>query len=163
MRRSIRLRGFDYTGPSTYFVTLVSASRLRCFARVRHGQTVLGSWGRIVQEEWLRSAEIRDYLELDAFVIMPDHLHAIVRFTRPSDLPAGLAHTGLYRPPRSLGSYIARFKASCTRRINLLRGCTEPPIWQRNYYETIIRSAAHLDRVRRYIEMNPIAAGRKPA
>ena len=164
MRRSIRLPSFDYAGRATYFVTLVSANRVPCFATLRDGQAILKPWGSIVEEEWLRSPSIRDYVELDAYVIMPDQLHVVVRFTPALDAPAVAEHKGLYRPPRSLGSFVARFKASCTRRINLLRGCADPPLWQRNYYETIIRDQLHLDRVRRYIEMNPRVAGRpKPA
>jgi REP element-mobilizing transposase RayT len=121
------------------------------------GETILKPWGHIVEEEWLQSFAIRDYLALDAYVIMPDHLHALVQFTRPAAVAAIEPREGLHRPPHSLGSLIARFKASCTRRINLLRGCTAPPIWQRNYYETIIRNEEHLNRVRHYIERNPVA------
>lgn len=161
MRRSIRLSGFDYAGTATYMITLVTARRQPHFGHIRNRSVHLNAWGLIVDEEWRRSAELRDYIRLDNYVVMPDHFHGIVHFDRPHGNTRGPEARPLYRPPRSLGSLIARFKASCTRRINMLRQRDKPEIWQRNYYETILRGKTHLRRAKRYIEMNPVVvAGR---
>ena len=76
--RSIRLRGFDYTQPGAYFVTLVTYQRECLLGEVTDGDALLSKWGEIVREEWIRSGDIRAEIELDEFVIMPNHIHAIV-------------------------------------------------------------------------------------
>jgi len=79
-RRSIRLRGYDYTQPGAYFVTICTHNREPLFGKVVAGEMVLNAWGRIVREEWFRSAEIRAEIELfpDEFVVMPNHIHGII-------------------------------------------------------------------------------------
>ena len=155
MRRSIRLPGFDYAGTATYLIPLVTAGRHPYFGHIRNQSMYLSAWGLIVDEEWQRSAELRDYIRLDNYVVMPDHFHGILHFDGPHGNSRGPEVRQLYRPPRSLGSLIARFKASCTRRINMLRQRDRPGIWQRNYYESVIRTEDGLARARRYVELNP--------
>src|SRR3972149_9034849 len=77
-RRSIRLSGYDYARAGAYFVTLVSHLRECLFGQVVDGQTRLSTPGEVVANEWLRSARIRGEMELDAFVVMPNHVHGIV-------------------------------------------------------------------------------------
>jgi len=77
-RRSIRLRGWDYTRPGAYFVTIVTHRREVLFGEVVDGEMVLSEWGRIVEEEWQRTAVVRPYVRLDAFVVMPNHIHGII-------------------------------------------------------------------------------------
>ena len=127
----------------------------------------LNALGQIVQEEWLRTPQIRSEIELDEFVIMPNHFHAIVIITavgahgvRPLNV-AGVetrAHrrAPLHRSPRTLGSLMAGFKSACTRRINRFFGNTGTSVWQRNYYEHVIRKDEELDSVRQYIVTNPL-------
>lgn len=113
--------------------------------------------GAIVMEAWRRTALIRPGVVLDEFVVMPDHFHAIVI------LPAmeaphrpDAARTGLSRPARSLGSLIAQFKATTTHCINQRLGTSRRRLWQRNYHDRIIRDAAEMGRIRRYIAQNPV-------
>jgi REP element-mobilizing transposase RayT len=123
--------------------------------------------GKVVQEEWSRSVEIRQEIRLDAFVVMPNHIHGIVvisndvhddevgahgRAPLHSDRPPP---TSRGRPPRSLGAFIAGFKAVVTKRINENRGTPGAPVWQRNYYEHVIRSDDELNRTIQYITDNP--------
>jgi len=180
-RRSIRLKGYDYTQPGAYFVTICTHGRAPLFGRVAGGDMVPNECGTIVREEWFRSAEIRDEIELfpDEFVVMPNHVHGIVWIVATVD-PAGYdenvrpmvgAHgrapvvvvgaTGRsplqpHGPaPRSLGSFIAGFKSAVTQRINARRGTPGERVWQRNYYEHIIRNERALNAIRRYIIDNP--------
>jgi len=155
-RRSIRLPGYDYGQATAYFVTICTQNRECVFGEVINGQVVLSEAGELAREEWLRSADIRSEIELDAFVVMPNHLHGIV-VTR--DVGAhGRAPLPLapHRPPRSLGSFVAGFKSAVTKRINEIRDAPGVPVWQRNYYEHVIRDEDDLDRVRRYIAENPL-------
>lgn len=160
-RRSIRLREFDYGQAGAYFVTLCVRDRRCLFGSVKDGEISLSDDGRIVLEEWNRTAEIRSEVRLDETVVMPNHLHGIVVIDGPAasnGLPPVGAHgrAPLRRAPRSLGSFVAGFKAAVTRRINERRGTPGVPVWQRNYFEHVIRNEVSLGRIRQYIAENPI-------
>ncbi|OGF57589.1 MAG: hypothetical protein A2Z21_06155 [Candidatus Fraserbacteria bacterium RBG_16_55_9] len=164
-RRSIRLKGYDYRQSGAYFVTLCTRERECLFGEVTDGEMALNEYGRLVHDEWLRSAEIRDEIQMDQFVVMPNHLHGIVIITRDPVGTTGLvgaigwvgAHgrAPLRRVPKSLGSLIAGFKPIVAKRINEQRCTPGLPIWQRNYYERIIRDENELSNVRCYIRENP--------
>ncbi len=165
-RRSIRLKGFDYTQAAVYFVTICCYQRECFLGAVIQDEMVLNEFGTIVAEEWLRSFEIRDELKLDAWVVMPNHFHGLLWFDRPmaqtrspSDdgeavNDSALGKSQLRRPARSLGSVIAGFKAATTKRINQHRNAPGTPVWQRNYYESIVRDDRMLNHIRDYIENN---------
>jgi putative transposase len=100
------------------------------------------------------------HLSLDAWVVMPDHVHGILMIDQvgltpdpspdlPDTPPAGA-------PVGSLGAIIGAYKSTTTQRINRIRGTAGRQVWQRNYYEHIIRSGAELDAIRRYIHDNPL-------
>ena len=105
-----------------------------------------------------RSAEIRPGVKLDVFQVMPNHLHGIVIFddTSAEEIFVG-AHSRApsFRQPRSLGSLIGGFKSAATKRTNQLRGTPGVPVWQRNYYERVIRNDHELQAIRQYIKENP--------
>lgn len=158
---SNRLKGYDYTQAGAYFLTVCTHHRQAMFGKIRAGEMHLSAYGEIVQEEWLRSAEIRAEIELDAFVVMPDHFHCLVMIrplpavdgyiTPPSPLcepPTGL-------PAKSIGALMAGFKSAATLRINQLRKMPGWPVWQRNYHDRIVRDPAAFERIRAYIENNP--------
>lgn len=154
-RKSSRLRNFDYTQAGAYFVTICSYRRMKIFGCIQEGIYIPSDIGSIVQEEWRSSESIRDEIELDTWVLMPNHLHGIV-WILPSQKPVG-AHgrAPLHRKPRSLGAFIAGFKSASTKRENQLRLTPRYPIWQRNYYDHIIRDDRDLEDHRRYILENP--------
>lgn len=123
--------------------------------------------GQIVWDEWFRSAKLRTEIELDAFVVMPDHIHGIV-FIRPvAETSSGLSlppspdtsPTGPERPkgppPKSIGALMAGFKSAATQAINQHRQAPGTPVWQRNYHDRIVRDLAHINRIRFYIANNP--------
>jgi REP element-mobilizing transposase RayT len=156
-RRSIRLPGYDYVGPGAYFVTICTDHRRHLFGQVVTGEMRLSALGAIVREEWLRTPSIRPGIEVDALAVMPNHVHGIIV------LPGGpvTAEVGahscapLRRPRRSLSSFVAQFKATAARRINARRGTPGARVWQRNYYEHVIRSDATWTAICVYIEANP--------
>jgi len=162
-RRSIRLPAYDYTQPGAYFVTVVTHQRQCLFGEIVDGQVLVSSYGEAVGEEWLRSTQIRREMQLDAFVVMPNHIHGIViigetvgahgraPLHRAAPHRAPLPH----RAPRSIGSFVAGFKSAVTRRINEMRGTPRLPVWQPNYYEHVIRDEEELNRIRQYIIENP--------
>ncbi len=157
-RRSIRWHGYDYTQSGAYFYT---DERAPLFGKVVNGEMVLNKLGKIVQEKWCRSTDIRAEIALrpDEFVVMSNHIHRIVwiveavevtgRSPLQSAHPRGLA-------ARSLGSFTAGFKSIVTKRINVHRGTPSASVWQRNYYEHIIRTDWALTASRRYIVENPL-------
>jgi REP element-mobilizing transposase RayT len=159
-RRSIRLKGYDYAQPGAYFVTLCTYQKQCWFGDIREGQMCLNHIGCIVAQEWVRSSQIRQEIELDKWVIMPNHLHGIVLITdtvgahgplhAPTSNPAPL-----HRQPHSLSSFVAGFKSASTKRINIIRQAPGIPIWQRNYHESIVRDEESLHTIRQYIANNP--------
>jgi putative transposase len=180
-RRSIRLKGYDYSLAGAYFVTACSWQREPLFGSIENGMVRLSPIGKILQEEWFKSGEIRQEICLfdDQFVIMPNHIHGIVWIVeilgadgvcpeddgvRQKNDPVGTGgacpELGDRRSPRhltlpkkSLGSFMAGFKSAATRRAR--EECNQTGIWQRNHYEHIIRNEAELDRIQHYILANP--------
>ncbi len=159
-RRSIRLKGYDYSRPGTYFVTLCVHDRECLFGYIRNGKICLNEYGKIVQTEWLKSSKIRIEINLDTYQIMPNHFYGIViiknddRDERPF-VPAGAIAPAFKMRPKSLSTLMAGFKSSVTTKINQSRGKYGKPVWQRNYYERIIRNDEELNRLRKYIIENP--------
>ena len=113
---------------------------------------VLNNTGHIVADEWLKSAQIRAEIELDAWVVMPNHIHGIVVII---DSERGWPSASSGPSPRSLGALVAGFKSAVTKRINAERNTSGKPVWQRNYYEHIIRNETSLNQIRQYIADNP--------
>ena len=173
-RRSIRLRNYDYSQPGAYFVTICTYQKQPWFGEIKNGQMYLNQLGKIVADEWLKTCKIRPNFQLDEWVIMPNHFHGIViindysgdnqslgngqsasRFRRTQFDQLTDHDAPPQQKPNSLSSCIAGFKSAVTKRINLLRQNTDTPIWQRNYYESILRDEKYLAVVREYIINNP--------
>ena len=172
-RRSIRLKEYDYSTPWWYYVTICTFERKYLFGKIIKGKMVINEFGNIVKEELLKTKEIRNNVDLDYYVIMPNHLHCIIIINGRGELnsPKGLNSTGNNEPGRiqyaptndkfnspsqSLGAIIRGFKSVVTNRIRELTGDPELKIWQRNYYEHIIRNEIDLHSIRSYIELNPL-------
>jgi putative transposase len=156
---SIRLQGYDYTQDGAYFVTLCTHQRALLFGDVVGDDMELNTLGCIVLEEWERTATLRPYIELDAFVIMPNHLHGII-IINWGDVGARRAvplQTEWFGKPvsDSIPTVVRAFKSATTRRVNQVRLTPGEPVWQRNYYEHIIRSEGALNQIRQYIHLNP--------
>lgn len=163
--KSIRLKGYDYSRAGAYFVTICTHNKECLFGSVMNENMVLNDFGRMVDVEWLKTAEIRKNVVLDGYVIMPNHFHGIFLITENDGGKARLATTGYNvsikmefgKPkPGSLPVIVGSFKSAVTRQINLVRGTPRKEVWQRNYYEHIIRNPDELNRIREYIINNPL-------
>jgi len=158
-RRSIRLPGYDYSKAGAYFLTICAHEKQQLFGKVEDGNTVLNDAGRIVNSEWLKTGKIRIGIELDDWVVMPNHFHGILVFTECGETgTARRAPTDRLfgKPvPGSLPTVVRSFKSAVTKRINQIRQKPGMPVWQRNYWDRVIRDASELDRLREYIQVNP--------
>jgi putative transposase len=166
-RRSIRLEGHDYTGPGGYFLTIVSYQRENLFGEILNNDVNLNKFGRTAQREWDRLETRFNKIVLDAFVVMPNHVHGIILIEenhtegmpQEPDLKfnAGNSPEKFGKPVRGSIATIARsYKSSVSYRINLMRLSSGQPVWQRNYYEHIIRNEKELAQLRKYILENPL-------
>jgi len=157
-RRSIRLKGYDYALSGAYFVTLNTQHGEHLFGEIVDGEMQLNEYGEIVQACWDETPAHFARVELDAFVVMPNHVHLIVILTDDASRgTACRAPTPTFgKPiPDSLPTIIRSFKSAITKRINELRDTPGAPVWQRNYYEHVIHDERELDAVRRYVVNNP--------
>ena len=155
-RHSIRLKHYDYSSPGAYFVTICTQNRECLFGEIVARKMVLNDAGKIVADEWIKTGDIRDEIELDAWVVMPNHFHGIVMIRR-GDRPVAPTPTPLPGPrPKSIGSLMSGFKSTVTKCINKIRQTPGISVWQRNYYEHIIRNETELDNIRQYIIDNPL-------
>jgi len=145
-----RLKWYDYRWRGCYFVTIVSADRSRSFARQSGYSLELTAAGRIIDATWAEIPGHFRHVTVDAFVVMPDHVHGIVVLHGMPRTPSrqNLVAAG------SLSAIVRSFKSASTRRINAARGLAVP-VWQYRYYDSIIRDREHLRNVRRYIANNP--------
>ena len=171
-RRSIRLADYDYRQNGAYYVTVCTHERECLFGEIdAEGAMRLNEWGEIVQEEWERTEIVRANVSLDAFVVMPNHVHGILVIMGvdgpgaraqegdPPGRPYTSSTRGEYQHPTgpmagSLGALLGQFKSITSKRINALRATPGWTIWQRNYFERIIPDEHKLNNARRYIENN---------
>lgn len=167
-RRSIRLQGYDYTQDGAYFITICAHERACSFGDIVDGVMRLNALSKIVHEEWLKSAILRPRVMLGEFVVMPNHIHGVIMLTNGGDTMSGRGT--LQRAPtttvttverfgkpvsNSIPTIIRLFKSATTKRINEQRNTPCAPVWQRNYYEHIVRNDGDLRRIREYIVNNP--------
>lgn len=146
-RRNPRLCGYDYSSEGLYFVTICTHRRQPLFGEIIGDTMHLNQAGKAVEEIWdrmFRSAE-----GFNTWIVMPNHLHAIVAITNADD-------PGTTPKRKPLGRLVAAFKASSRKRINEIRQRPGNEVWQRNFYEHIIRSERSFKRIAAYIHENPM-------
>ena len=160
-RRSIRLKGYDYSQAGAYFVTVCAHGRECLFGEIVGCEMLVNEFGRIVEAEWTRTTEIRKEIELGEYVVMPNHFHGIVVITYEMTGTVGAyghtpLHNTLFRSPsKTIGAMVRGFKSSVTIHINKIRQTPRHPVWQRNFYEHVIRNDADYNRIADYIATNP--------
>jgi REP element-mobilizing transposase RayT len=206
-RRSLRLKGYDYSSPGAYFITICTHQRECLFGEIVDGEMQLNPLGNVVRSHWMKLSHHHAHVELDAWVIMPNHIHGILILNNlgrgaalgqdsehsnddsmPNATPSrdrgytnfdwlptepGVAFgqesqsspsDGLPNaaplPPRlgtgTVGAIVLNFKSVTTRSFNRIKRSPGSSIWQRNYYEHIIRSKESLCRIRQYVYNNPL-------
>ena len=160
-RRSVRLSGYDYAQSGAYFVTICAENRACLFGIVTDGTVQLNDAGRIVQTAWSGLPGRFSQINVDSFVVMPNHIHGIIvvgaQFIAPLNSLSNKveeAASGTMNRTPTVGEIIRTYKAVSTRAIR----CTVNADfrWQRNYYEHIVRNEESLNRIRQYIVDNPI-------
>ena len=173
-RKSPRLQGYDYASEGAYFVTICTQNRAYLFGDVVDGEMMLNTLGCIVETCWEDLPNHYHNIQLDAFVVMPNHIHGIIfisnhdvgagfkpALTKPSPnkpapakpiptkpAPTTTKHHGLTEIVRGLKTFSAR-------KINQLRDTPGTPVWQRSYHDHIIRDPRGLNNIRAYIATNP--------
>jgi putative transposase len=177
-RRSIRLREYDYAQAGAYFSTIVTKDRACLFGEIVDGEMRPNQFGCIVQAAWGELPDHYQGVQCDAFMVMPNHVHGIIVLTGDGgageyDVGAGLKPARTESSPttapwagfnpaptrRGLPEIIRGFKTFSARRINELRETPGVPVWQRNYYEHVVRGENELSRILEYIANNPLQWG----
>jgi REP element-mobilizing transposase RayT len=165
-RRSIRLPGYVYAQAGWYFVTICTRERKCLFGDVEGGTMRLNPDGQIVKELWEDLPNHFQYLTLEQFTLMPNHLHGILiiaEHRRGTACRAPTRSEAFGKPvPGSLPTIILSFKSAAPKSINHIRSSPSALVWQRNYYEHVIRNEKTLNRIRQYIIDNPAKWGEDP-
>jgi REP element-mobilizing transposase RayT len=157
---SARLPGWDYSANAEYFITICTANRECLYGSIENGEMSLSKFGEIVDVEWDKSFEIRKELFCEAFVIMPNHIHAILRIDNPEKTHVETheqpqKHGVAYRRPKSISSFVAGFKSAVTKQINEIRNTPKQPVWQTGLHDHIIRDDKGYNNIANYIANNP--------
>lgn len=167
-RHSIRLKGYDYSREGLYFITICCVNKTHFLGEIVNGQMMRNNIGDIIYNEWLNTEKIRDNIKLHHFIVMPNHFHAIIEIlftTNPYNIP-----NEFKSPSKTIGSIIRGFKVATMKQIKgLLNDSGEwelsqlkhlssfdKTIWQRNYYDHIIRNETSYFKICEYIENNPL-------
>ena len=157
-RRSLRLTGYAYTGTGAYFVTICTQDKECLFGQIVGGKMRPNVYGHVVKACWFAIPRHSRNAACDAFVVMPNHMHGVIVLAGVNAV--GAQHVAPLRKgggqSGSLGAIVRSFKGAVSKRINRRRGTPGAPVWQRNYYEHVIRSEDELQQIRRYIEENPL-------
>jgi putative transposase len=160
-RRSIRLQSFDYSHPGSYFVTILSHNARHIFGELILGRMKLNAIGKIISSCWLDVPNHFPGVELSEYIIMPNHMHGIIR------IPARARHAvplqrhaevvEAFGVPRvgSVPTIVRSFKSAVSQRARKVLGRPDARIWQRNYFERVIRNEHELHKIRQYIVQNP--------
>jgi len=184
-RQSIRLKGYDYSTPGFYLITICTQNRECVFGSVSEKKMRLNGPGKMVETVWIELPEFYPNVRIDEMIVMPDHIHGIINILPPAGVgpranPGGLHANPDVDPgydwndlikghprgdapaiqPLSLPDIVYRFKSFTTSKyINGVHANKWPPfnkrLWQRNYHDHIVRNAKDLQRLREYVRWNP--------
>ena len=154
-RHSVRLNGYDYAQAGGYYVTIVTQGRECLFGQIHNAEMILNDTGKMAAKWWNDLPNKFPSVTVDAFVVMPNHFHGILVLADEQRPASG--GEGKYGKPvtGSVGVIAGQFKAAVTKRINHVRDTPTAQVWQRNFFERIIRTEDELNLTRHYIEGNP--------
>ena len=184
-RKSIRLQGYDYSQAGLYFVTICTQNRESIFGEIKNGVMILNDFGEIIHDEWIKTEIMRNDINMGQFVIMPNHIHGIIEITRRGvlntphvlhtpdilntsdkfhydkneahgDTKRAYGNTPLRSPSQTVGAIVRGVKSAVTKQINELRQTPAIKLWQRNYYDHIIRNEKSYLEISEYIANNPL-------
>ncbi len=158
-RQSRRLPDYDYSKPGAYFITVCTQGNYPLLGKVIDGRMILNEYGEIVEECWRSIAWHYPGVTLGEYVVMPNHFHGIVHIGAILELPLQKPVDSvdrLIRRQMLLPKLTGRFKMVSSKQINQLRQMPGKPVWQRNYYEHIIRNESAYNRIAEYVINNPL-------
>ena len=164
-RKQIRLRGYNYSSPGWYYITICTYKRRLFLGEIKNKKMELNEYGKIIKDELIKTPLLRQNVFLDIFQIMPNHVHLVMRITAgaychtplPTNRGNEKVNSQHFRSPsKNLGATIRGFKSSVTKKICQIIGNPQFPVWQRSYYDHIIRSEKSLGKIRQYIQLNPL-------
>ena len=155
----MRLRGYDYSTPGAYFVTVCTQNRLSLFGRIVNGAMAANRFGEVVEDCWAKLPDHYDNVALDAFILMPNHIHGVIIIKdelpgvgagfKPA-LPAAMTSRR-----QGVPEIVRAFKTFSARQINKMRSSGGESVWQRGFYDHVIRGERELNGIRTYIMDNP--------
>ncbi len=174
--KSHRMPHWDYSGNGYYFITIVTQNRVCNLGEIENRKMILSDFGKIIETEWHKSFRIRNELFLDEFIIMPNHIHAIVELkkndidisdgnTDTHEQTHGRASLQLQRLPKSISSFIAGYKSAINSKIDdyidennldIPKYNRNNHFFQPNYNDHIIRDNVEYHKIKKYIINNPI-------
>ena len=149
-RQSIRLKNYDYSQAGAYFITICTHNRECILGDIADGEIRLNRLGETVKMVLLDLTQHYRHVEIDEFVIMPNHIHIIIILNEAGCKPAPTPNR------HGVPEIVRGFKTFSARHINQTRNTLGIPVWQRNYYEHIIRNDGDLNQTRKYITQNPL-------
>ena len=157
-RHSIRLPGFDYRQAGAYFVTICVNGRICVLGEVVNGETRLSALGDIANAGWRWLPTVFNTVEVPVYCVMPNHVHAIITIQERPKGNAPQGRGGLQTAPtkKPLGRIIGAYKTHSTSLVNKMNNTPGARLWQRNYYERIIRNETEYEAVCDYIQANPM-------
>ena len=171
--RSLRLQNYDYSQPGAYFVTVCTHKKRFLFGQIVDGDMYLNKTGYLVQSIWEYLPVRFPAIQLDTFIVMPNHIHGIITIgedrvgtihavsyrraagSRGTNGELPLPQTRIQRRRMLLPKVIGYFKMNSSKRVNMMHNTQGTSLWQRNYYEHVIRSEDELQQIREYILNNP--------
>jgi REP element-mobilizing transposase RayT len=154
-RHSIRLKTYDYSQVGAYFITICAHHHVCLFGEISNGIMQLNNAGKIIKEGWLTLSDKFLNIRTDFFVVMPNHFHGIINI-ESANFVGAIHELPLHRRGMLLPKIIGYFKMNTGKRINQLRQSPATPVWQRNYYEHVIRNEKSLNKIREYVQNNPL-------
>lgn len=150
-RKNPRLKDYDYASAGAYFVTICTHHKQAIFGQIKQGLMELNPYGQQAERAWQEIPQHFSTVVLDEFIVMPNHIHGIVFVDRER-----ARHASPLQQAPSLGAVIGGFKSAAARLINQQRAPPGAPVWQRNYYEHVIRNEKSLSEIREYTANNPL-------
>lgn len=163
-RRSIRLKDYDYTQEGAYFITICTNQKERVFGAIINGEMSLSGCGDVASKRWQSIPAHFPHIGLDEFTIMPNHVHGIIIINKPVGAPVPVkATTSNDKAERfgtpttgSIPTIIRSYKSAVTKELNQGEQSRRKSVWQRGYYEHVIRNEDSMEKIREYIHYNPM-------
>lgn len=162
--KSHRMPNWDYSGTGYYFITIVTQNMVCNLGKIKNQKMILSDFGKIIEIEWHKSFKIRNELFLDEFIMMPNHLHAIIILKKNKINDSQKSQNQFIRKPKSISSFIGGFKSAITTKIDdfidennldIPKYNKNNHFFQPNYNDHIIRNNAEYHRIKNYIINNP--------